>query len=321
MTNFRIAMLRPIALLLVLSLAFCKTAQKTPATTSSQPTTTTEMPKPSATPAGDYAAEWAAIDSLERAGLFKSALEKTEALYTRAKAERNNPQLIKTLLFRGKYTTFLEEDGFVKAVQTFENEEKTAADPAKAVLQSLLGQLYATYLQNQGWRVRERTPVPDGEGGDILTWSAEQLERRALEYYRLSVERREALIQTPVESFRPLLSPAQNDSVAGKALRPTLFDLLAHRALEHFGNERSYLTEPAYKFYLDQPEAFDPAVNFVKFRFESRDSSSGKWMAIQLFQQMLQAHLNPANRSNEAALIAADLLRLQFAQNNAVHED
>lgn len=321
MTNFRIAMLRPIALLLVLSLAFCKTAQKTPATTPSQPTTTTEMPKPSATPAGDYAAEWAAIDSLERAGLFKSALEKTEALYARAKAERNNPQLIKTLLFRGKYTTFLEEDGFVKAVQTFENEEKTAADPAKAVLQSLLGQLYATYLQNQGWRIQERTPVPAGEGGDILTWSAEQLERRALEYYHLSVERREALIQTPVESFRPLLSPAQNDSVTGKALRPTLFDLLAHRALEHFGNERSYLTEPAYKFYLDQPEAFDPAVNFVKFRFESRDSSSGKWMAIQLFQQVLQAHLNPANRSNEAALIAADLLRLQFVQNNSVHED
>lgn len=314
-------MLRPIALLFVFALAFCKTTQKTPAAAPSQPTTTTEMPKPSAAPTGDYAAEWAAIDSLERAGLFKSALEKTEALYARAKADRNNPQVIKTLLFRGKYATFLEEDGFVKAVKTFENEEKTAADPAKAVLQSLLGQLYATYLQNQGWRIQERTPVPGGEGGDILTWSAEQLERKALDYYRLSVERRAALVQTPVESFRALLSRAQNDSVAGKALRPTLFDLLAHRALAHFGNERSYLTEPAYKFYLDQPEAFDPAVNFVKFRFESRDSSSGKWLAIQLFQQVLQAHLAPGAQQNDAALIDADLLRLQFAHNNSVHED
>ncbi len=322
MTNLQNHLLRPIALLLFLSLAFCKTAQKTDTTStpSTQPTTT-EMPKPPVSPPGDYASEWAAIDSLERAGLFKSALEQTEALYTRAKTDRNNPQMIKTLLFRGKYTTFLEEDGFVKAVQTFENEEKTAADPAKAVLQSLLGQLYATYLQNQGWRVQERTPIPDGEGGDILTWSAEQIERRALDLYRLSVERTAVLIQTPVESFRPVLSPAQNDSVAGKSIRPTLFDLLAHRALEHFGNERSYLTEPAFKFYLDQPEAFSPARDFVNVRFQSRDSASGKWLAIQLFQQVLRAHSAASGVQNEAALIAADLLRLQFVQNNAILED
>ncbi|MCB9314986.1 MAG: hypothetical protein H6569_02495 [Lewinellaceae bacterium] len=138
------------------------------------------MPKPDEYPPGDYAEIWKKIDSLEKQGLFKSALEQTEALHLRAKADGKGAQVIKTLLFRGKYTTMLEEDGFVKAVQQFEAEVLVASEPEKSILQNMLGQLYRTYLDNQRWRIQERTPIPDGEGGDIMTWSAEQLEKRAV---------------------------------------------------------------------------------------------------------------------------------------------
>ncbi len=315
MTNSPTVMLRSFALLLTLSLAFCKYAQKTPAGTSTAPSTPTVMPTTLTPPPGDYASEWLQIDSLERQGLYKSALERTEALYTRAKTDHKGAQVIKTLLFRGKYTTFLEEDGFVKAVQGFEQEEKKAAEPERAVLQSLLGELYSTYLQNQRWRIQERTPIPDGEGGDILTWSAAQIEKRALDFYSASVEQETALRAVPVDYLRDITQPGINDSVTAQPLRPTLFDLLGHRALHYFADERSYLTEPAYKFYLDQPQAFDPAPDFVRAAFESRDSASGKWLAIRLFQQLIAAHLKDPDPS---ALIDADLLRLQFAQNNSV---
>ncbi len=306
-----------ILLLLTLSLAFCKYAQKAPDNTSTQPTTA-PMPTPAAPFSGDYASEWNTIDSLEKQGLFKSALERTEALHTRAKADRNGPQTIKTLLFRGKFITMLEEDGFVKAVKILENEEKTAAEPERSVLQSLLGELYATYLQNQSWRIQNRTPLAEGEGGDILTWSAEQIERRALEHYRASVQNETALRGVSVDYLRDISQPGQADSVENKPLRPNLFDFLGHRALAHFANERSYLTEPAYQFYLDQPEAFALAGDFVNFNFQTRDTTSGKWLAIRLFQRLIAAHLT--NR-NEAALADADLLRLQFVKNNAVMVD
>ncbi|TNE60455.1 MAG: hypothetical protein EP344_07205, partial [Bacteroidetes bacterium] len=229
----------------------------------------------------------------------------------------NGPQTIKALLYRGKYAILLEEDGVVIAVKTFEEEEQVAPFPESAVLQSLLGELYSTYLQNQGWRIRNRTPVPDGEGGDILTWSADQLEQKAQGYYQQSIENVSGLQAVPVGYLDPLLIPGLNDSTGREPLRPTLFDLLAHRALDHFANERSYLTEPAYKFYLDQEEVFDPAYDFVNARFESRDSSSGKWLAIRLFQQVLRVHLSG---SNTAALVDADLKRLQFARNNSILE-
>ncbi|MEQ1746064.1 MAG: alpha-2-macroglobulin family protein [Saprospiraceae bacterium] len=306
-----------ILLLLALSFAFCKYAQKAPAGTSTQPTSA-PMPTTPAPVSGDYASEWKAIDSLDKQGLFKSALESTEALYARAKADRNGPQTIKTLLFRGKYTTMLNEDGFVKAVQILENDEKTAAEPERSVLQSLLGELYATYLQSQGWQIQSRTPLADGEGGDILTWSAEQIERRSLAFYSASVQNEAVLRAVQADYLHAISRPGEADSVGAKPLRPNLFDFLGHRALRHFTDERGYLTEPAYKFYLDQPEAFAPAADFVKFNFQSRDTTSGKWLAIRLCQRLIAAHLSAGD---EAALIDAELLRLQFADNNAVLED
>ncbi|GAB4496805.1 MAG: alpha-2-macroglobulin family protein [Saprospiraceae bacterium] len=284
-------------------------------TTSIKDKPTTEMPTPLPL-TGDYADDWKIVDSLERQGLYKSALERAEAIQAKAARDKNSPQVIKALLYRGKYVTQLEEDGFVKAVQLFEKEEKTAALPEKAVLQSILGQLYATYLSNQGWRINERTPIPDGEGGDILTWSAAQIEKHAIALYAASVAPEGILKDTPVESFRDILVKSRGDTVAGQPLRPTLFDLLAHRALEYFADESSWLTEPAYAFSLDQPEAFAPAADFVKVKFESKDTTSGKWLAINLFQRILKTH-----EGNVSALIDADLSRLQFAKNNSTLEN
>ncbi|MCW5921122.1 MAG: alpha-2-macroglobulin [Saprospiraceae bacterium] len=319
MTNHRITPLPLLLLSFVLMLACKSAAKKDTPTSSIKIKPTTEMPTPLPL-TGDYADDWKIVDSLERQGLFKSALERSEAIQAKATRDKNSPQVIKALLYRGKYVTQLEEDGFVKAVQLFEKEEKTSALPEKAVLQSILGQLYATYLNNQGWRINDRTPIPDGEGGDILTWSAAQIEKRAIELYSASVAPEGILKDTPVESFRDVLSPGQGDMVNGQPLRPTLFDLLAHRALEHFSNERSWLTEPAYAFSLNQPEAFAKAADFVKTKFESKDSTSGKWLAVNLYQKVLAAHAIPTG-GDAAAHIDADLSRLRFAKNNSTLEN
>lgn len=289
-----------------------------------------QMPTTALPLMGDYADDWKVVDSLEQSGLFKSALEKVEAIQARAKNDKNSQQLVKALLFRGKYMVQLEEDGLTKAIQTIEDESKTARVIEKAVLQSMLGQLYATYLQNQGWNLQQRTPIPDGEGGDILTWSAKQIEKHALDLYTASISNNIAILrETPINDIRDILTPGENDSVGGKPLRPHLYDLLCQRALEHFANDRSYLTEPAYAFTLNQPEVFAPRTAFVAAKFETLDSTSGKWLAIKTFQNVLSQVERVTKSSNggekrsidTAATIDADLRRLQFAYNNSVLED
>jgi hypothetical protein len=301
---------------------------KSPDTANDKPNTEMPMPAQANNPTGpgDYAEDWKIVDSLEKQGLFNSALEKCTAIQAQATRDNKQPQAIKALLYRGKYTAQMKEDGFLKAVQLLENEEIVALQPQKSILQSMLGQLYATYLQNQGWRISERSPRNPSaeERGSLETWSAAEIEQKALDYYTASVSAEQILAQTPNGDFAVLLEPGQNDSIGGQPLRPSLYDLLAHRALDHFYNERSYLTQPAYAFQLDQPTALSDWDIFVQQGFETADKSSGKWLALKLFQKLLgQYAIRSAGdqTANRARLVDVDLKRLQFVHNNAVFPD
>lgn len=270
---------------------------------------------------GDYADDWRAVDSLQGQELYKSALEKVEMIENRAKKDKNKAQIVKALLYRGKFTTFLQEDGLTNAVQLMETEMQSAAQPEKAILQSILGQLYATYLQSQGWQLRNRTPVAGTEGGDILTWSADQVERHALELYAASVEQDAFLRNIPIEQFQAVVFGGSNDSINNKLIRPTLFDLLATRAIDHFSNERNYLNEPAYAFQLSDADDFSDAKSFSAKKYTTKDSTSGKWLAIRVFQQLLRSRESGDPVAAKATQIDADLRRLQFVYNNSTRED
>ncbi len=346
---------RPLAvgflpLALGLLLFACKTGTRTDQpNTAVKDKTRTDMtltPLPTPPPGSDYADEWRIVDSLQNQGLLKSALEKVETIEARARIDSKPAQVLKALIFRGKFITGLEEDGIVKAIELFEKNTAEAKQPERAVLQSLTAELYTTYLRNQGWRIRNRTeappsppdggetgtPNPTGEpksgasspptggpgGAWLLTASAAQIERRALDLYAASVEPLAPVLSAPAEGFRDILTPGLNDSISGKPLRPGLYDLLADRAIQHFRNERNYLTQPAYAFLLDQPEAFAPVADFLKIKFESQDLTSGKWLAVKAFQKVLSQYAaTGAGQGNASASIAADLARLQFAQNTS----
>ena len=270
---------------------------------------------------GAYAAEWKAIDSLEQEGLLRSALEKTEALHKRAADDKNGAQIVKCLLFRGKYTTLLEEDGLAVAMLMMETETEKLQQPEKSVMQSLLGEMYPKYHANKRWEISQRTPLSGDEGGDILTWSGARIARQASDLYAASVEQAELLRTVPVSRFSDVLYPGENDSIAGQPLRSSLYDLLAHRAIEYYSNDLNFLNEPVYEFILDQDFSFAPHGEFQDKVFDSRDGYSGKWRAIRLFQELLKSY-NTDNQGDQtirrARLYDADLARLQFVYANSV---
>ena len=148
----------------------------------------------------DYPKEWKQIDSLENQGLLRSAMEKVDALYTRAKQEKESAQVLKALIYRSKNLANLEENGEILAINRLREEVNGAAFPEKNILQSMLGQLYQKYQDENYWRLNDRTTIADYKPDDLATWSAEQIQDESAKLYLASVEG-QGLRSTPLKNF------------------------------------------------------------------------------------------------------------------------
>lgn len=260
----------------------------------------------------DYAAEWKKIEAFERKGLPKSALEAVNKLYERAKLDDNAAQIVKTLMHRGKYTSQLEEDGLVKAIGAMTEEVKTAEFPTQAVLQSVLGEMYKKYLESNYWKFRDRTETINFKTDDIRTWTVGQLIEESSKLYMASVEHPK-LPQVAIKDFAAITTGNKNVD----NLRTNLYDFLVHRAIDYFMNDQSYLTEPAYKFTIQEDVAFASASNFVNRDITTKDTESFKYKTLILFQDLLKSHLDDKAKDD---LVNADLKRLKFAYDNAARD-
>ncbi len=257
----------------------------------------------------NYENEWKSIDSLEQQGLPKSALELTETLLAKTQKEKNAPQMIKALLYRGKYQSQLEEGGVSKAIYRFEQEIDKAEFPVKQVLQSITAEMYHNFLQTNIWKFRNRTETINFDNADILTWSPAQIAEKSMQLYNASLE--DKRIQSiDIKDLEPILYYYKETQKE----RPTLYDFLSHRAIDHFMNDQSYLTKPAYSFTIKDKEAFDPHASFSQFEFKTQDSLSMKYHTLLKFQELLDFHKKD---KEQTALITSDLKRLHFVYNNS----
>ena len=262
----------------------------------------------------EYQAAWKTIDSLEQEGLPRSALEKVEALAERAKQAEAHPQFVKTVIYRNKYLTQLEEEGFAKAIERIKAETEAADFPVQPVLHSLLAELYQNYLRRNQYRIQQRTETTGFLPEDITTWTIGQLLDAAGKHFLASLSDQRA-VAVPIEQWAAIM--ANNEAVSHN-LRPTLYDFLAHRALRHFMDEASFLNEPAYKFVLRDPLAFAPAAEFVNAAFDTRDTASYTLKTLRLFQDLLKLR---RQSDNLPALVDADLKRLSFVYQKSVSEE
>lgn len=262
---------------------------------------------------GDYKSAWQKVDSLEQQGLTRSALEMVQKIYQLAKDEGHQPQLIKSILYQLKYANNTEENSEAKIINDLNEEIEKAEFPASAILQSILATSYWQYYQNNRWRIQQRTETINFANDDFETWDLKQFVRVILKNYQSSLENAEGLKKSSIKDFEDILIYADH---ADAMLRPTLYDLLAHQALEFYVNDESSLTDPVYKFELKRANDFFASKDFVKINYETKDSLSLKFHAIKLYQKLIAFHLKDQEKE---ALIDVDLLRLLFVNQNSVN--
>lgn len=260
-----------------------------------------------------YDAQWKKVESLQKKGLTKSALQEVENIYNDAKKNNNDAQIIKALLFKINLQQNVEEDASVKNIDSLEREIAIAKEPAKSILQSITAQLYWNYFQQNRYKLYQRTNTINFDKKDIATWTSDDLHRKIAGLYLASLKDGKLLQQTNLEPFDAIILKGN-----ARNLRPTLFDLLAHRALDYFKNDERDITRPAYAFEINNPVAFAPVNEFISANFISKDSTSLHQKALIILQQLLSFH---EKDKNPDALIDADIERINFVNQYGVMEN
>lgn len=281
--------LRKIYLLLLLSLSLASNAQ---------------------TADTSFKNEWLGIDTLIIAhDLTKTALDKVNILYQKAKQKQLQGQLVKCLLYQYSLQERIISNEPNPALKITEEELAGTNDEIqRAILHSLLAKLYKQYFDNHRWNLYGRKKTTGFIKTDITTWGVDDFTSVITKHYLLSLLKKELLKQRNTDIYNPVILKGNIPGVT------TLFDLLTHEALSYFKTGEAAISKAIDTFILNDTTSLSNTDQFIKSAFTTKDSSSQTWISLQLFQQLLSAHQNDAAKD---IFVENNLERIEWVYEKA----
>lgn len=260
---------------------------------------------------GSYGQLWFRVDSLTKKGLSKSALESVKTIYKKAKAENNAPQLVKAVIHQMKFRNYTEEDAMKKIIADLKKESAESYFPARPLLHSMLAETYWRFYEQNRYRFLSRTETVEYKNDDINTWDLKKILKETIHEYNLSLADEDSSKKAQVNIYDDVIEKGKPEET--RKFRPSLFDFLAHRALDFYMNDETGLTESANKFEFNTAIYIGNTDIFLNLILKTDDSLSLKFKAINLFQKLIAIHKQDIH---PAALIDVDLERLKFVYNH-----
>jgi hypothetical protein len=270
----------------------------------------------------EYDTDWIKVEAFMKKSLPKSALTVIEEIYARAKKENNQPQLVKSVLYKMEALNQIVEEGDEQSIILVQEELKSAPFPASAIFHSILAEQYFRYYSNHRYQWLSRTTTQNPESEDIKTWDLKKLLDQVIYHHLQAVKESEDLKKMKREQYQVLLQEEifNNDEERQDAIRarPTLFDFLSHRAIDRFMHAETSLTRPSDQFLLDDPLYLSMLQDFTAIKLNTADTMSLKFYALKLFQDLLLFHQKD---EDPTALIDVDIKRLEFVYNQGIMDD
>ncbi|MBC7721813.1 MAG: hypothetical protein H7068_07285, partial [Pedobacter sp.] len=256
-----------------------------------------------------FAKQWLEIDTLIISkNLTQQALQKVNILYAKAKKQQFYAQQIKCLLYQFGLEEKVADNNPNKRIAILKAEINSTDNVVmKSILYSLLAKQYQNYFNQNRYKFYGRSNIANTKNEDILTWSANDFHKAITANYLLSIDQKNTLQQYNLKGYAAIILKRNANN-----LRPTMFDLLAHEALDYFKTGEAYIAKPSYAFVVDDASALSTMDVFATANFNSKDTASHLLNCLHIFQQLITLHKNDIN-----ALIDVDLERIQWVKQQA----
>ncbi|MEI8351078.1 MAG: RNA polymerase sigma factor, partial [bacterium] len=227
------------------------------------------------------AMSWQKVYEARDKGLPKTAIEELKPIIVDAMQNKKYAEAIKAICTKIAFEGNIEGNKPEEKITRLQAELEKAPAEMKPLMQAILADWYWHYFQQNRWRFQQRTQTAEAPGKDFTTWDLPRLLAEIDKHFTAALANEQVLKATPVAQYDDLL---EKGSVPD-AYRPTLFDFLAHEALQFYqaGEQGAAKAEDEFEIAADSP-VFAPVGDFLKWSSDATDTDSPKLKAIKLYQ-------------------------------------
>lgn len=179
---------------------------------------------PSILQAQSYDELWKEVEASQKKDLPKTVISVVDKIYTKAKGEKNIPQMMKAYIVRAESRIRLTPDS---ALAEYDGIRRWAESETDLVVRAALNHIM---------------------GSLILDNQQLGTEDDAIRYFRLSLKDKEALGEASAKDFRPMTTSGE---LSEKYLNDNMFDLLSRQAIDRLS---------AYRFVGDRRKCVSEAL-------------------------------------------------------------
>ncbi len=257
---------------------------------------------------------WKAVKQAVDKGLPRTAIDRLEPILAAALKEKAYPEAVKALARKITLQAPREEGASAEAIRLLQDALAKAPAEMQPVLEAILANWYWDYFQQNNWAFLNRTRTAKAPGSDFTTWDLPRILAEIDRHFTRALANDKLLKGIPVARYDALLIKGN----VPDRYRPTLYDFLAHNALEFYrsGELAGTAAQDAFELSADGP-ALGTAEEFLAWKLPTPDGDAPTVKALRLYQALLRFHRHDKDPS---AFLDADLSRLWFAGNYAVGE-
>ncbi|MCM8769139.1 MAG: MG2 domain-containing protein, partial [Candidatus Omnitrophica bacterium] len=269
----------------------------------------------SLTLAGSRESECKRVEEAVKKGLPKTAIEELEPIIKQAIKEKAYGEALKAICRKITLEATIQGNKPEEKIIRLQAEIEKSPKEIKPLMEAILANWYWHYFQQNRWRFLQRTQTAGVPAKDFTTWDLTTILDEIGRHFDLALSEEKRLVETPVTEYKDFL-------VAGTvpdSYRPTLYDFIAHNAIEFYSSGEQAGTRPEDTFELSAASPiFSEAEEFIRWQVQTTDSDSPVYKALRLYQKLLSFHLEDKDKT---AFIDVDLHRLNFGYNQAFGEE
>lgn len=259
----------------------------------------------------NYQKQWEQVDKFEGEDLPKSATKIVDEVLKDALKNGNTQQAIKALIYKNKYKLSINDQENTEIFTDLENLlDATTRKEEKALLNSMLAELYLNYLDASFWEISQRTSISDFVPKDIKEWSKNIFQDKALLHLAESVKNQSQLLSVNTDLYSDII----NIGVDSERLFPTLSDFIFDRAINQSkrvtsgSNRNNAFQKSLNQKKIEIRDLALPTDDFLKLDFAGDDNL----ITLQYYQNFLQSLLD---RGLNESIVLTEINRNNYLSN------